>query len=273
MKQAVDRLERVLISLCAQLGAAHDALPHVADRLFFRFRKVCLERRPEIVRALLERPVIERLAPRFRAISAHIETLSEWYWSKKILASRTSGRAALRGYTYYQAFARTASISFDDLKILLGGRPARRCLFVGAGPLPLTAVLMADYFGVRVDTLEIEEAAFHQGRAFIKTIGYSTKVRFIKADAFTFDYQPYDVIVAASLVGEHEREKIRLLRRIARTAPMGAVVLARTAHDLKTLMYQPVPEKDYGPLKIQLTVKPYDPELMANSYIMFKKKP
>ena len=112
--------------------------------------------------------------------------------------------------------------------------------FVGSGPLPLTAFLFAAT-GVRVDNLDRDAGALAASRRVADALGVSG-LEFVHADATasgtTLD--GYDLVVLAALVGRTPGEKARVIARLAEAMTPGSILLVRSAHGLRTLLYPAV---------------------------------
>ena len=80
------------------------------------------------------------------------------------------------------------------------------------------------------------------------------------AGKLTFNLETFDVIFLAALVGATQEEKERLLLKIVGKMNAGSLIVIRTAHSLRTLLY---PEFDYqtkaitAKLEIKFVIHPH----------------
>ena len=120
-----------------------------------------------------------------------------------------------------------------DFPVLLNDpRPA---VFVGAGPLPLSAVDLYLRLGKKCVCVELDPAAAKAGQNLIDKLGLSHVITYVQADGQDIDYGAYSLVMVASLVSRKEE----VFRRIRDTAG-DAIVAVRSAEGLKTMLYEPV---------------------------------
>ena len=108
---------------------------------------------------------------------------------------------------------------------MLDSLPQIRLAFVGSGPYPITALLVAErYPGAQLITcVDNNVVAFLLGRAVIAALGLPIDSVF--AEATDVDYGPFNVVVIAAMV----RDKNDLVTQILCTSD--AMVIARgTTH-------------------------------------------
>lgn len=110
-------------------------------------------------------------------------------------------------------------------------------VFVGSGPMPLSAIILHLFGEVNVICLEMNAAAYEASRSLLEYLGLGTKVTVVLANGSEFDYCPYSQIFVASLV----RNKLAVLEQISRTSP-DPVVAVRTAEGMKQIMYESIDE-------------------------------
>lgn len=123
-----------------------------------------------------------------------------------------------------------AHTDFDTL--LADARPA---VFVGAGPLPLSAIDLHKQTGKKCVCVELDAAAAQNGQGMIDRLGLGDAITYVTADGRDVDYGQFSLIMVASLV----HAKAEVFQRIHDTAPH-ATVAVRSAEGLKALLYQPV---------------------------------
>ncbi|SDX04153.1 nicotianamine synthase family protein [Paenibacillus sp. CF384] len=111
-------------------------------------------------------------------------------------------------------------------------------VFVGSGPLPLSAVLLHLRWNVRVCCLDIDPDACEAVRVLMERLDLSDSVQIVQGDGAAFDYASYRHVFIASLVSR----KDDVLAQIRRTNT-DALVAIRTAEGMRQLMYEAVNEE------------------------------
>lgn len=244
--------------------------PHV-DATFGRLVRTVVETPERLADA-----VLDRLEPaRFRRISGLGEHALETAWAERI---RSGTRLA--AFPYRDNYEHLSAL---EAGLLRRAGPASSVAFLGAGPLPLSAVLLARRLGAAVTGLDRDAAAVADARAITPHLlaqrpprargaGYDrATVTFERADAYDADLTAYDTVVVAALVGESADDKRRLLDHLAAATRPGAVVLVRSARALRTLLYPAVPLDALRGFEVLDVVHPTDD--VINSVVVARRKP
>ena len=142
----------------------------------------------------------------------------------------------------------------------------QRVAFIGSGPLPLTSLCMYEALEsskeeklldltppeeIMILNIDHNHNAISQSTALCKRLGQrACGMCFICQDAESLDVElsSYDVVCLAALVGTTQREKEDALVSIVEKMQPGSLLVIRTAHSLRTLLY-PVsgsPLMDFG---------------------------
>ena len=138
-----------------------------------------------------------------------------------------AGQVSLTEFPYYDSYVRTI-----DAESTLIGRP-RRILFIGSGPVPLSAILYARKFPeARVDIVDIDKAALKKGAKVAKKAGTPLGKQ-IAGDAATIKgLSNYDVVVVALEVGPTDATKRAVLEGMFADAAPRTTVLLRGSRDV-----------------------------------------
>ena len=241
------------------------------DGIFDALVALALHTPPDVAATVLADPAIAALRPGLVELSARAEYQLELAWAERI-ADAADPRAELERFPYVENYRRLVEVegAHATAAARRPGRPIRRALFVGSGPLPLSPVLLAARLGVPVDSLDRDPAAVHVARRVAALDG--GPVRFVVRDLLAADdLSAYDLVVLAALVGLDSAGKQRGLAHLARVCAPGTLVLARSAHLLKTLLYPEVelPAGSGGPalgLELLDVVHPRPP--VINSIVL-----
>jgi nicotianamine synthase len=238
--------------------------PHV-DRLFRDLVELVLTTPPPVAAAALADPEIVELRPRLVELSAQGEYELEVAWAERITTSRAPGRTLAR-FPYadnYRALSR-----LERRLLQAAAAPPRRTLFVGAGPLPLSALLLATHLDTTVVCVDRDAGAVELAEAVAARLdGVGSRLIFRHGDVVARDdLADYDLVVVAALVGLTAETKRHVLQSVRRTMAPGALLVARSAHGLRTLLYPAVAPSDLAGYDLLSTTHP--PAPVINSVIV-----
>lgn len=221
-----------------ELAARDDLRPGPeVDGLFDRLVRLVLTAPAETVPAVLNDVEVQHLAPRLRALCARGEGELEHAWAKRILAAGSAREELLR-FPYVGNYRQLSRMEIGMLASALPSR-VRSLAFVGSGPLPLSSLFLAAELEVHVDNFDRDPVALSEGARVAAALGHGA-LCFREADVLDADLSGYDVVVLAALVGDTLEAKRRILARLAATMRPGAILLARSARGMRTLLYPPI---------------------------------
>ncbi|MEJ2859885.1 nicotianamine synthase family protein [Actinomycetospora flava] len=238
-------------ALLAEIVSLHDALVAAPDlepgpdtnALFTRLVGLAVTPHPHhVVDAVLADPDLTDRLPDLRARCASGEYALERAWARRVLAAPDPA-AELERFPYLQNYRDLTRIEYHAVA---GHAPLapRRALFVGSGPLPLSALLLARH-GVAVDAVDLDEEAVVLGGAVARALGDDVTVA--QGDALALDdLTGYDLVCVAALVGLAPDDKAAALAHVRARMRPGATVLARSAHSLRGLLYPVLDVADEG---------------------------
>jgi nicotianamine synthase len=251
----------------AQVRALHEALlarPHLApatgtNELFGRLVSLAID--PAAARdadAVLGDPAVARLLPSLRGLCADGEFELERSWARRIV-DHPDPRAELARFPYHQNYRDLTRLEHHAVAGVTSSLP-RRVLFIGSGPLPLTSLLLAERYGCEVDNLDREPDAVRLGADVAAGLG-GTGLRFRLGDVLDgrdgYDWAGYDLVYLAALAGLDPDAKHQLLDHLGRRLRPGTVVLARSAHSLRGLLYPVLDPDDLPGLRTLAVVHPH----------------
>jgi nicotianamine synthase len=199
--------------------------------------------------------------PSLRRLCAEGETQLELEWAARITAA-TDPRACLAGFPYLDNYRRLARLELDTLARVapsVAAGPPAKVVFLGAGPLPLSALLVAEALGtsVAVDAVDCDPVALDAGRRVAEALRWEG-VRFLPGDALTLDVSDYDLVMVAALVGATPAAKEVVLGRLAGAMRPGSLLLARSARAARTLLYPPIEPGQLAGFAVHAVVHPVD---------------
>jgi nicotianamine synthase len=210
--------------------------------------------------AVLGDPAVERLLPSLRRLCAEGEFELERSWARRIV-DHPDPRAELARFPYHRNYGDLTRLEHHTVAGLTSS-PVRRVLFIGSGPLPLTSLLLAERHGCEVDNLDREPDAVRLGAEVATEVGEpGLRFRFRAGDVLDgrdgYDWESYDLVYLAALAGLDPDTKRRLLGHLARRLRPGTLVLARSAHSLRGLLYPVLDPADLPGLRTLAVVHPY----------------
>jgi nicotianamine synthase len=247
-----------------QVRALHDALASCTDLtpgprtndLFSRLVALAVD--PTAARdadAILGDPSVATLLPGLRQLCADGEFELERHWARRIVAA-DDPVAELARFPYHQNYVDLTRLEHHAVSGLVPHQVGR-VLFVGSGPLPLTSMLLAERYGCTVDNLDREPDAVALGRTLGAELG-RTGLHFETGDVVDReDLAGYDLVYLAALAGLDPDAKLGLLSHLARVLTPGTLVLARSAHSLRGLLYPVLDPHDLPGMDTLSVVHPF----------------
>lgn len=141
-----------------------------------------------------------------------------------------------------------SSILETPFKNILKARTSHResllkCLVVGLGPLPITALMLQNTHNLEITCLDLSEDSCRLSENIFATIENIRFVNHIVSDIFHWtDFSPYDVIfvngmVCSSTFGLRERDKLRILKHLEYNITHSCLIALRSGYALSQLFY------------------------------------
>ncbi len=186
--------------------------------------------------ALLHDLEVRAIMPTLRALCAAGESLLEATWSARIAAAQ-SPYTELERFPYIGNYRRLTQMETGVLASAITSR-TRSMAFVGAGPLPLSALLFASDMEAPVCLVDNDDAALEAAAKTAFALGVQVELR--EGDAARVDLSDHDVVVLAALAGGTVDDKRLVLDRLPRSMAPGSLLLARSAYGARTLLYPPI---------------------------------
>lgn len=196
------------------------------------------------------------------------ETELEFFWAKKIAASAFPS-VELEKYPYYHNYEQLTQLEYQSLRVL-GERRFSKVLFVGSGPLPLTAILLARHFGFTVTCIDRNEEAVAISKKLIEKLNLDHLIEVVHIAILDYtDLAHYDLIFLAALVGYGQQEKLSIIDHLHRHSRPGALAIIRTAHGGRRLLYPFLDERLIKNFLIHAVIEPKNE--VVNSIIIVEK--
>lgn len=219
------------------LSPANQRVTAIIKRLSLQLRSSYL---PEEVHAVLGHAYIRNNQQKLREKLSEAEFLAELGDSRDFTYSEGTVwdiAARLPGWNTYLALVSEEMSALSRVTGKSGHTERVPFVFVGGGPLPLSAIILQLLGDVEVIGLEIDPVAYDASCSLLERLGLEEKVKVVLGNGSEFDYRSYRRIFVASLV----RNKREVLEQISRTSP-DALVAVRTAEGMKQIMYEAIDE-------------------------------
>jgi Nicotianamine synthase protein len=230
------------LAACADLRPS----PHV-DAVFRRLVRLVVGAPVGVARGVLADPAVRGVVPQLRSLCFEAEYQLELGWASRI-AESAAPEDELGQFPYVENYRLLHELERDALDRFAEGVAVERVALVGSGPLPLTSLLLASDPGVHVANFERDPVALGLSRRLAETLG-ATRMVFHRVDVGAgsgdVDLGCYDLVVLAALVGRTAGEKAHVIRHLAVKMAPGALLLARSAQGLRSVLY---PEVEVGAL-------------------------
>lgn len=164
------------------------------------------------------------------------EVEMERYWARHFNGKPSLTTQDLEEFWYYRNY--TALWDLEDH--LIGPTQAKRFVFLGSGPLPMTAIIAAlKNPDMQIACLDYDSEACSLSSDLIKKLGLERSITVTQTDATSFAYQPEDFVICASLITGKDK-----LYKVLHDTPVQEFIV-RDAEGAYCFLYAPsqLPEK------------------------------
>ncbi|TVQ82387.1 MAG: hypothetical protein EA357_09695 [Micavibrio sp.] len=182
---------------------------------------------------VLQNPAVRTIRKELLAELSEAEYEMELYFSNRFLDNPNFTAKNLNEFWYLQNYLDLVDLELEKLPSL---DPGQEVVFIGSGPLPLTAIIMAQKTGLHITCLDMDEAAVKRGEALAEKLDMSQQLHFTQAAGSKYDYGNAALVMVASLVAD----KKDVLAQIEKTSEKLPQVALRSAEGLHALLYDPV---------------------------------
>lgn len=241
-------LLRLDLRPCAETNAA-----------FGRLVEQCLSVDEAVAGEVLNHPDAPALLRSLRALSAEGETLLEQHWAGELTAADDAW-TVLNHFPYLGNYRDL--VRLERAAATAGGVDELGTVaFLGAGPLPLTGLVLAHEYGAQVVNVDRDENACALAASVTEALGLSDRVSTVHADAAESarreDVAGADVVVLAALVGADNATKGPILDALAGRLHRRTRLLIRTAHRMRTALYPAISPDELREFRPVLELHPH----------------
>lgn len=229
------------------------------NRAFSELVRFCEHNNP----VSLEPYQVEKL----RELSSIAEYEMEAFWAKKIIASKDPQKE-LEKFWYYKNYEQLVELEYSSITCVC--KDVKNFLFIGGGPLPLTAILLCKKYGLTCTVLEKDLESYAMSVALLQVLGLSDGVQVLHIDAEDYTkYSTFSLIYLAAMVGQDEVSKNKIISLIHHKIKKGKLLLCRSSHGTRKLLYVPIAKDLFKEIRPVLEVRPYNS--IINSFFILQK--
>lgn len=210
-----------------------------------------------------------------RRINSVIEYHFEREAVSEIVTSPNSIRA-LEHFTFMESYVKFTRLEKALIDTNTDNSSQKPWLFVGGGPLPVSAILFAREYGIQSTVIDVATEAVDMSSALIEKLENedalekgAITIEQANAEQFT-DYANHEVIFVAALAGETSDSKRTIFRQINQHAPDNAHILARSSAGNRQLLYLPLPQDVYDTFDLVYELNPHND--VINSMVLLKNR-
>ncbi|KAF7722329.1 putative 26S proteasome regulatory subunit [Apophysomyces ossiformis] len=270
-QKLVDEIEHIYLELATQPSLKPSSC---VNTLFTRLVQMCVvEYDQDVTHRVLRHPNIQALTGPLRAICSSGEYLLEWYWAGKLVSLYKQEAAnPISQFVYYENYVGLSRLELHALEGI--GATLTRVVFVGSGPLPLSSILMAQQCAKirHVDNVDNNHQAIVISSQLVRSLGMQDRLKFHEVDASQYaGYGHADVVILGALVGD-KQQKMEFLKRIADDMRPGAVVMVRSAHSLRKLLYPSVEPFELNACGFETLAEVHPHNEVVNSVLIAKRR-
>lgn len=155
-------------------------------------------------------------------------------------------KTMLLTFPYYDNYVDLVQLELSALSSLAVDKPRRKYAVLGSGPLPLTSICLADalnkdtHQSICVHSVDRDPWAISTSAELCRKLGYGPTImcfHCVDVKSRSIDFKDFDVVHLAALVGMSTKAKRDIIAEIASRMRPGALLLIRSAHSLRSLIY------------------------------------
>jgi len=249
------------------MSPANQLVTNITSHLSLQLRSHYL---PEEIQSVLSNEYIRMNQRKLQDKLSEAEFLAELSDSRDICKSKSSTSDILTKLPTWNIYKALVSQELSMLRKFIGHEDRLKKLpliFVGSGPMPLSAIMLHLLSAVEVICVEMDSAAYEASCLLLEHLGLADKVKVVLENGSNFDYSSYSQIFVASLV----RNKMEVLEQITQTTS-DPLVAVRTAEGLRQIMYEAIDESQLNRQGWQILGRTSpDENLVINSTLFIER--
>lgn len=229
------------------------------NKIFTQLYSYCTETKKDFI----------KITPKVREINhicSNAEYQMELYYANQIIHSENP-KQAVADFIYFNNYQKISALEYNNLTFFK--EEIKTMLFIGSGPLPLSAILYAQNYDIEITLMDISESALEISKQLISKLELEHKFHFICGDAQTIQSETkFDVAIWASLIFESDFQQ-EILENIYKNISCD-YFMVRSSNGIRQLMYKKV-EKKFLKKYFQILLEVHPKNELVNSIIITKK--
>ncbi|OAP62553.1 hypothetical protein AYL99_01780 [Fonsecaea erecta] len=201
----------------------------------------------ELEREILEDPAIIKIMPDIRRILGESEVALEKTWADRVVAVKdpSEARKIFVSTPLHEFYEHVVKAEWSAMLSILGRTPTSVAI-LGSGAMPETGIWITDWAQkngqqVHIYSLELFPDRLEQGRKVYDALTGSKHCTFEAGDVRTTpqDLSAHDIVYFNAAVGTTTLEKETIILDVVKRMRVGAYMITRSTHSLKTMAYPP----------------------------------
>lgn len=218
------------------------------------------------VNAVFSDTTIQSILPDLRSLCEEGEILLEKYWARKIQQSQYY---TLRSFPYYDNYLELTQLEYNTI-CAVTDKPFSTITYIGSGALPLTSICFAQMYKQYIHNIERDPEAVALSRSLIRHCKLEANITISEGNADTWvDFEKTDIVFLAAMVGYSLDQKQHTLRHLYTHMRPGQLLVIRTTHSLRSLLYPLISPEDIPHFTIKAVMHPYTQ--VVNSVIIAER--
>jgi nicotianamine synthase len=214
---------------------------------------------------------IRVILPKLHSLCSSGEYLLEEYWANRIDLSDNPTKE-LMSMPYEKNYRQLSRLEVMSMRIP-GRTTGLNALFVGSGPLPLSAICMATEFNYTVTCMDLDRNAVNLSRRVVSALNLKNRLYTDWCQALEYpNYKDFDVVILAALVGSTSTDKQIIVEYIAKNMKPGSFLLVRSADGARELLYPKAKIITPPELKEIVKILPQN-EVINSAYVYQRSSP
>ena len=155
-------------------------------------------------------------------------------------------KAMLHEFPYYDNYVDLVRLELSAISSLAVDKPRHKYAVIGSGPLPLTSICLADALNkddhqhICIHNVDRDPWVISSSEELCCRLGYgpiAMSFHCVDAQSGSIGFQEFDVVYLAALVGMTTEAKRDIVVEISSRMRPGALLLIRSSHSLRSLIY------------------------------------
>ncbi|MEM6731878.1 MAG: nicotianamine synthase family protein [Myxococcota bacterium] len=177
----------------------------------------------------------------------------------------------MRDFPYFENYVELTRLEFSVVQSF-AAEPVQRALFLGSGPLALTNIVLAKYHNVLARGIDHDAPAVALSNRLSERLGIAGQVSAKHRRAESLEAKQIraaDVVYLAAMVGEDRPEKAEVLKHLHTSMQPGQLLVVRSAHRLRRLLYPAIDVDDIGGFEPLAEIHPHND--IVNSFLVLRR--